>query len=209
MVELNTLLMFSSAIIVLLIAPGPNMAFVVAHGIRYGWRGGVCAALGIGAADLVLTALTAAGVSALALTWPPTLNLIRLAGACYLLYMAWRALAGGRAALTQGAPQTSLAAVWARSTLNSLFNPKALLFFLVFLPQFVDPGKGQLARQLTVLGITLTLISTVFHAVLGAAGGAISKLLAGGANSARWQARGVAALLTALAVRLALSLELS
>ena len=186
MIETSTLWMFSCAILVLMIAPGPNMAFVIAHGIRYGWRGGVCAALGIGAADLVLTALTAAGVTALVLQWPPAINLIRLAGAAYLLHMVWKALASERGVAHQTAAQKSLGAIWTRSLLNSLLNPKALLFFIVFLPQFVEVSKGQLSRQLIVLGVTLALISTVFHAVLGSAGGVISRLFSVNAHTARW-----------------------
>lgn len=206
MIEPSTLWMFSCAILVLMMAPGPNMAFVIAHAVRYGWRGGMCAALGIGAADLVLTALTAAGVTALVLQWPPTINLIRLGGAAYLLHMAWKILASARGVAHETVAQKSLGGVWMRSLLNSLLNPKALLFFMVFLPQFVDASKGHLSRQLVVLGVTLTLISTVFHAVLGSAGGVICRLFAANAHTARWRSWCIAAVLAALALRLALEL---
>lgn len=69
-VDLATLSLFSAAAGLLLLSPGPNMAFVVAHGVSHGWRGGVAAALGIATADLVLTALTAAGVTAVVSGWP-------------------------------------------------------------------------------------------------------------------------------------------
>ena len=86
---------------------------------------------------------------------------------------------------------------------NSLLNPKALLFFMVFLPQFVDVGKGPVSQQLIVLGGVLTVISIVFHAVLGVAGGTVNRLMAGNKTASRWQSRGLAFVLVLLAIRLA------
>ena len=148
-------------------SPGPNMAFVLAHGASYGWRGGVAAALGISAADLVLTALTAAGVTAAIAQWPPSFDLIRWAGVFYLLWMAWKALRVRATGPLHTALQASLMSVFMRAMLNSLLNPKALLFFMVFLPQFVVPGSSSVARQIVTLGLVLTLIATFFHIALG------------------------------------------
>lgn len=208
MIDLATLMMFSTAVIVLMMSPGPNMAFVIAHGVSYGWRGGVSAALGIAAADVVLTTLTAAGVTAIVVKWPPAINLIRIAGAAYLLHMAWKALRNRNVLQTGTATHKSLGSVWVHSMMNSLFNPKALLFFVVFLPQFVDAGKGSIAQQLIVLGGILTVISIVFHSILGIAGGAINKLFSGSEKAARRQSWCMAFVFTALAIRLVLSLDL-
>ena len=87
--------------------------------------------------------------------------------------------------------------------LNSLLNPKALLFFLVFLPQFVRPEAGPIAMQLMVLGGVLTVIAGVFHVLLGCFGGALSRFLARRSNSAWLQKWGLATVLMLLAVRLA------
>ena len=203
-VDFATLSLFSAAAGLLLLSPGPNMAFVVAHGVSHGWRGGVAAALGIAAADLVLTALTAAGVTAAVAGWPPAFDLIRWAGVGYLLWMAggaWR-----RPGLLQAgeAGRGSLASVAARAMWNSLFNPKALLFFMVFLPQFVDAGKGRVTEQLLVLGCVLAAIAAVFHAALGALGGAVHRLVPNHPRAARWRGRGMALVLSLLAARLAL-----
>ena len=199
-----TLSVFTAAVLLLLMSPGPNMAFVLAHGVRHGWRGGAAAAGGIGTADVVLTALTATGITAVVTRWPLALDAIRWAGALYLLWMAWKALQSrpGLAPQSGASHQATLASVWWRATLNSLLNPKALLFSLVFLPQFVDPARGPVGLQLAVLGAVLTLISTVFHAALGVLGGAATRRLAQHAGASPWPSRLLALVLALLAVRL-------
>ena len=91
MVALSTLSLFLLAVLVLMLSPGPNMAFVLSHGMALGPRGGLAAALGIAAADLVLTLLTASGVTALLAAWAPMFDLLRYLGALYLLWLAWQA----------------------------------------------------------------------------------------------------------------------
>ncbi len=205
MIALTTLSIFAAAVMLLLLSPGPNMAFVMAHGITYGPRGGVATALGIAVADLILTVLTATGITALVMAWAPAFDLIRYAGAAYLLWMAVKALRQPLALKEAVVTQASLRSVFVRAMLNSLLNPKALLFFMVFLPQFVDPGKGGVARQLLVLGLVLTVIATVFHALLGAAGGTVRRFLSRHPKAATLQSRGLAAVLVLLALRLVLT----
>ncbi|HAT29760.1 MAG TPA: lysine transporter LysE, partial [Janthinobacterium sp.] len=182
---------------------GPNMAFVIAQGVAYGARGGAVAALGIGAADLVLTALTAGGMSAVLNAWPPAFDLIRYAGVVYLLHLAWKAVRP-RSAAGVGVAQLSLRTVFLRALLNSLLNPKALLFFMVFLPQFVDAGRGAVAAQLLILGGVLSVISTVFHALLGGMGGAARRFLGRHPRAAGAQPYALATVLLLLAIRLVL-----
>lgn len=202
MIEFSTLLIFAAAVMLLLLSPGPNMAFVVAHGVTHGWRGGMAVALGIGAADLILTALTASGVTAAIHAWPPSFDLIRYAGAAYLLWMAFNAWRQPGRLGAANAPQRAFGSIAVRAMLNSLLNPKALLFFVVFLPQFVDPRKGPVAEQLVALGCVLTAISTVFHALLGSMGGVLQRFLARHAGAAALQSRGLASVLVLLAIRL-------
>ncbi len=162
------------------------------------------AAWGIAAADLLLTLLTASGVTAIVAAWPPAFDLLRYAGVLYLLHLAYQALRRRPAQAAAAAERISLATVFARSMLNSLLNPKALLFFMVFLPQFVDLGRGPVAQQLIVLGCVLTLISTVFHALLGWIGGAAGRLLARRPALGRMQPYALATLMLLLALRLVL-----
>ena len=201
----STLVLFAGAVLLLMMSPGPNMAFVMAHGASFGWRGGIAAALGIGAADLVLTALTAAGLTAVIAQWPPSFDLIRVAGAAYLLWMAYKAIRTPPVLPTSSTLHVSLISVFVRAMLNSLLNPKALLFFMVFLPQFVERGTSQVTQQLVMLGLALTLIAIVFHSALGLLGGVISGLASRHLRFARWQSRGMAIVLAVLAVRLTLT----
>ncbi|WP_242175492.1 MULTISPECIES: LysE family translocator [unclassified Pseudomonas] len=204
MIDFTTLLMFSGAVLLLLLSPGPNMAFVISHGMSDGWRGGVASSLGICVADVLLTVLTASGVTALVASWPPSFDVIRYAGVVYLLWLVVKTLQNRARLDTARVKRVRLSRVFVQALLNSLLNPKALLFFLVFLPQFVRPEAGSIAVQLLVLGGVLTLIAGVFHALLGIFGGALSRVFAGNAQSARLQKWGLASVLMLLAARLAL-----
>lgn len=188
----------------LLLSPGPNMAFVLAHGVAYGASGGAAAALGITAADLILTVLTATGITAIVAAWTPALDAIRYAGAAYLLWMAYQAWSRRVGMHHDVKRETSLTEVFVRAMLNGLLNPKALLFFMVFLPQFVDPGHGAITTQLIVLGCVLAAIAAVFHVALGAGAGPLNRMLSGRSTAVRLQSRALAVVLALLALRLVL-----
>ncbi|MEO5559097.1 MAG: LysE family translocator [Dokdonella sp.] len=163
----QTLLLFVAACCGLLLSPGPNMALVVSHGLAYGPRGGVAVAAGIVIADLVLTVLVVVGVAAMLAALPESLDALRFAGAAYLMWLARKSLRRRDRYELPAAPPRSTRAIVQLSVFISLLNPKALLFFMVFLPQFVEPKRGQVTLQLTVLGGLLSAIAFVFHAVLG------------------------------------------
>jgi threonine/homoserine/homoserine lactone efflux protein len=202
MPDAASLYLFVIAAALLLIVPGPNMAFVTSHALAHGWRAGVAAALGISLADLLLTLLVSAGMGAVVMSWAPAFDLLRLAGACYLLWMAWQALTAptGESAVLR--PLGSIRKTFVRATLNSLLNPKGLLFFMVFLPQFVTVGNASVTVQLVMLGVLLTLISLVFHTVLALCAATLRKRLNGGPALRRWGSYGFAGMMTALAARL-------
>lgn len=200
MIDLATLAVFSGAVLLLLLSPGPNMAFVVSHGVTHGWRGGMASALGIGVADVLLTALTATGVTALVASWPPSFDVIRYAGVVYLLWLVFKTLQKRPVPNAGHIDRVPLGRVFLQAMLNSLLNPKALLFFVVFLPQFVRPEAGDIAVQLMVLGGVLTVIAAVFHGLLGIFGGALSRFFARRSQGAWLQKWGLATVLTVLAV---------
>jgi len=202
----STLVLFMGTTLALFLSPGPNMAFVLSHAVAMGPRGGLAVALGIGVADVVLTVLTATGVAGLVAAWPPALGMLRVGGAAYLLWMAWNAWHHPGQLTVKATGAQSLAQVCRRSALNSLLNPKALLFFIVFLPQFVEPSATPVAVQLALLGAVLTLTSVVFHGLLGLVGGrvaqALSQRLTQHPKLAQAQGRLLATVLGALALRL-------
>ncbi|QJI29784.1 LysE family translocator [Pseudomonas sp. ADAK18] len=204
MIDCATLAVFAGSVLLLLLSPGPNMAFVISHGVTYGWRGGVASGLGISVADVLLTALTATGVTAVVASWPPAFDLIRYAGVMYLLWLVFKTLQKTPGLDTSQVTRVRLSEVFVRAMFNSLLNPKALLFFMVFLPQFVKPEAGSIALQLVQLGLILTLISGVFHGVLGIFGSAVSRFFSASSRTSGLQKWGLATVLMALALRLML-----
>ena len=206
-VDSATLWLFSTAVLVLLASPGPNMAFILSHGMAFGPRGGVAAAAGIGCADLVMTLLTTLGVTAAVVAWPPSFDVLRYAGTAYLLYIAFNALktssqGSGAAKLLEG----SVLKVFVKAIGGSLINPKPMLFFMVFLPQFVNPQRGPVASQLLVLGMTLAVLAFVVHTILGVGAGYLGRnaqpFLLRYPQVARLQRWGMAAAMTSLATYL-------
>jgi len=204
MPDATNLYLFIVAALLLLIVPGPNMAIVTSHAVAHGWRAGLAAALGITLADVLMTIMVSAGLGVLVMSWAPAFDLLRWAGACYLLWLAWQALKTPPADTDTQATQTSMRKIFARATLNSLLNPKALLFFMVFLPQFITEGTGSVTSQLMLLGLLLALIALIFHSLLGFCAGRLHGRLREGMVSKRLGAYSFAAVMTALAARLLL-----
>ena len=215
MIDFATLMLFLLAVLTLFLSPGPNMAFVMSHGMAYGPSGGLAAAVGIGSADVVLTALTATGVTAMVFAWSASFDVLRTAGAAYLLWLAIKTMRSPAHALVSGvsgvsgsspsAANLAFHTIAKNAMLGSLLNPKALLFFMVFLPQFVDPAAGNITAQLVTLGLTLSVASVVFNCTLGAFSGQLGKLLQRHPRAAAFQKWLMASVLAALAVRLLLT----
>jgi threonine/homoserine/homoserine lactone efflux protein len=204
MIDLPTLSVFLLAVFTLFLSPGPNMAFVLSHGIAFGPRGGFAAALGITIADLILTLLTATGITALVAAWPPSFDALRYLGAIYLVWLAIQAIRNPGKAVVTRRDDASFARIVGTAILNSLLNPKALLFFMVFLPQFVIESRGDVTLQLTVLGCTLSLAALLFNSVLGVFSGRIGDMLNRGGRALKYQRWFLCSLLLALAIRLLL-----
>lgn len=178
------------------------MALVVSQGLANGSRGGLAVASGIVVADLVLTGLVAAGVAAVLAAWPPFFDLLRYIGAAYLVWLAINSLRQRR---TDGLPSTqtqSMTSIVRLSVITSLFNPKALLFFLLFLPQFVEPARGSVPFQLIVLGTVLTILAFIFHATLGTMSAMARNWADGQGPGIKWLARMQAAVFLGIALRL-------
>jgi threonine/homoserine/homoserine lactone efflux protein len=204
MIDTGTLSLFVLAVLALFLSPGPNMAFVLSHGLAHGTRGGFAAAIGISAADLVHTLCAATGVTALVAAWPPSFDVLRYAGALYLLWLAWHALNPSRVRSAAEAQPAGLGRIVRMALLNNLVNPKALLFFMVFLPQFVNPSRGHVTLQLLVLGVVLSAMALVFNTVLGAFSGQIGRRLQARPGAAKFQRGFLAFVMAGLALRLLL-----
>ncbi|WP_339532601.1 LysE family translocator [Pseudomonas mucidolens] len=204
MPDSTNLYLFIVAALLLLIVPGPNMAIVTSHAVTHGWRAGLAAALGITLADVLMTVMVSAGLGALVMSWAPAFDVLRWAGAGYLMWLAWQALRTPPSDTETQPTQASLRKILVRATLNSLLNPKALLFFMVFLPQFVSVGTSSVTLQLMFLGLLLALIALVFHSLLGFCAGRLHTSLRKGSIHKRLGSYCFAAVMTVLAARLLL-----
>ena len=154
--------LFLIASALLALAPGPDIVYVLTRGIAQGRRAGFAAALGFATGVIFHTALAALGIAALIRSSEVAFSLVRYAGAAYLVYLGIRALMS-RSAFQLG-KDGSLIAVWAvyrQSVIGNVLNPKVTLFFLSFLPQFINVNAGHIELQMVLLG-ALFMMQTVF-----------------------------------------------
>ena len=205
--EWPVFLTFVAAGLALNIVPGADMTFIIAAAARGGRRDGVTASLGVGAGALVHVLAAALGLSAILASSQALFNLIKWAGAAYLLWIAFSLVRrrGGEGA--EGAPRPPSGGwrLFRAAMLVNLLNPKVALFFLAFLPQFVDPQAAAPALQILALGLWFDFAGTLVNVVVAlAAARTAARLrhLAWIGRAARWAA---ATAMGALAVQLALS----
>jgi threonine/homoserine/homoserine lactone efflux protein len=174
--EPSTIALFVVAAVALLVTPGPAVLYIVARSVEQGRWAGLVSALGVHVGTLVHVAAAALGLSALLVSSALAFNVVKYLGAVYLVYLGIRRLlAPAAAAESAAAPPRSLRRLFAQGIVVNILNPKTALFFLAFLPQFVDPARGQVGGQILVLGlmfVVLGVVSDGLYAVLaGAAGG--------------------------------------
>ena len=187
------------------IVPGADMTFIIASAARGGRRDGIVAALGIGAGTLVHICLAALGLSAILASSQTAFNLIKYAGAAYLLWIAFSLVRSGGSVPGEAAPRARPARLLRAAMLVNILNPKVALFFLAFLPQFVDPAARFPALQILCLGLWFDIAGTLVNIVIAlAAAGAAGRLreVAWLGRAARWFA---ATIMGALALQLALA----
>lgn len=170
---------FLSAALVVQLVPGPGMLFIVANGIAGGPRAGVAAACGAATGMVFHTLAAALGLAALFAHAPAAYDVLRIAGAVYLLWIAIGHFRGAREATLDDDQRATRSAkrVFVRAWLNNLANPKVILFYLAFLPQFVTPAAGSVTLQLLALGFVFLLLGLIIDLVLGVFSGRIGDWL--------------------------------
>jgi threonine/homoserine/homoserine lactone efflux protein len=195
------------ACLILVVTPGPDMAFVLGQTLSGGARRGWAATAGVYAGVGVHILLAALGVAALVAANPALFNALRIAGALYLLWLGAQAL---RAALrspgAEGAvppPAITLGAAFRQGFVTNLLNPKVGLFFLAFVPLFVDPGRSPAWLQMLILGPLLPAIALPFYALLIPAAARMAARLRGG-RAGRWLDGAAGTLFVGLGVRMLL-----
>ena len=159
--------LFLVATLALNLTPGPDMLYVAARSIGEGRRAGIVSALGIAAGCLVHACLVAFGLSQVLRQAPLAYDAIRYAGAAYLLYLGVTSLVSRRQGLElPGAERASLRRVFWQGVVTNVLNPKVALFFLAFLPQFVDADAGHVTLQFLTLGLVFNVSGTIVNALV-------------------------------------------
>ena len=181
------------------------MTYVAARSLGQGRRAGLVSALGISAGCAVHIVAAALGVAVVLRAWPAAYVAIRLAGAAYLIYlgvgMLWNA---GRGEGLRPVADATDGDIFKQGVITNVLNPKVAMFFLAFLPQFIDPTRGPAGLQTLALGVTFNISGTLVNAAVAWLAGSARALLESRDGRA-WFQRVSGAILTALGLRLALA----
>jgi len=154
--------LFVVASTLLAIAPGPDVIYVLTRGIAQGRKAGFAAALGFASGCIFHTVLAAVGVAALIRSSEVAFDVVRYAGAAYLAWIGIQALRHRSAFSIEGASDAkALGTIYRQSVIGNMLNPKVTLFFLAFLPQFVDTEAGNVGLQMAILGAVFMAVTVV------------------------------------------------
>ena len=160
--------LFLAASWVLIITPGPDMMYVVTRGISQGKTAGMISAVGVTLGILVHTVFAAFGLAVILRTSALAFLAVKFAGAGYLIYLGLKAMKNkSDVTFNKRKSKASVRTIFVQGVLSNVLNPKIALFFLAFLPQFVDPGHGSASAQMVCLGLTFALCGIVFLVLLG------------------------------------------
>ena len=173
----GALAVFVAAALVLLVIPGPAVLYIVSQSISRGRLAGIVSMLGIQVGGLVHVAAAAAGLSALLVRSAVAFNVVKYAGAAYLVFLGLRRILGkDEAEDVPGArSEKSLRRLFAQGVVVNVLNPKTALFFFSFLPQFVDVDAGSVALQIATLGLVFILLAMVSDGLYALAAGSAAR----------------------------------
>ncbi|MBT5484936.1 MAG: LysE family translocator [Gammaproteobacteria bacterium] len=201
----ESLATFIVASLILSLAPGPDNIFVLTQSALYGKRPGIIITLGLCTGLIAHTTAVALGVAAIFLVSASAFTVLKLIGACYLLYLAWQAWKASASSLDNslGTTLPSAGALYRRGIIMNLSNPKIAIFFLAFLPQFADPAIGNMTFQLFILGAVFILVSLIIFCTIASLSGLIAEYFKRSKHTQTLLNRIAALVFTGLALRLA------
>ncbi len=205
----QTIALFMISALALNLTPGPAILFILSRSFGQGRAAAVASVFGLATASVIQAVAASFGLSALFLYSPLAFAIVKYCGAAYLVYLGVAGFLSGGLAAIAGRAETgcrrSLTKAYCQGLLTDLLNPKLLLFFFSFLPQFVDPARGEPSRQMLVLGLLFQVTGVPTNLAVALAGGSLAALIARRpfwASVQRWCSSGV---LIGLGLRLALS----
>jgi threonine/homoserine/homoserine lactone efflux protein len=193
--------------ILLNLAPGPDTAYILGRSMVQGRRAGVASALGIMVGSLGHTCAAALGLSAFLATSAWAFTAVKLIGGGYLIFLGIRMFLerGGPMHLQSGFRRTSTVAIFRQGILTNLLNPKVALFFLAFLPQFIDPTSTAKVAAFLLLGLTFVATGTLWCLTLAFFAAAIGKRLRHSQTVSQWLNKALGSLFVFLGARLAVA----
>jgi threonine/homoserine/homoserine lactone efflux protein len=206
MIEPTKFALFIAVSWALIIAPGPDMFYVITRGMAHGRKAGMLSAIGVICGILVHTTAAALGLTLIVQSSAFAFLLVKFAGATYLLYLgikAWR----DKSTFSLPSPTsvTNPRALFWQGMLSNVLNPKIAIFFLAFLPQFVDKGGSHIALQMVILGLTFAIMGLCFLLVVGYSSGTVGGWLTRRPHYAQYLQRLAGGILIGLGIRLALT----
>ncbi|MFY9338335.1 MAG: LysE family translocator [Methanosarcina flavescens] len=190
----------------LTLLPGPDILFVLTQSISQGGKAGIATASGLCTGVFVHTTAAALGISALVYKSALAFEIVKYAGAAYLLYLAWQALRES-GELISSAPvrETNAVALYKRGIFMNVLNPKVALFFLAFLPQFVNIDSGNIPVQMIFLGIIFMVQAWLIFSAISVFAGVVGEKIIQKPGIGRYIDWGKAGIFTFIGIKLALS----
>jgi len=206
MLDLGQTAAFLLAAGLITLAPGPDNMMVLGLGLSRGRRQGMVFGLGCALGCLSHTVLAAVGLSAAIAASVTLFSTLKICGGLYLAWLGFKAIRGhaGQAAAAGGAIE-SIRTLFFRGLVANAINPKVILFFLAFLPQFVDANKGPVGWQIIQLGVIFTAQAAVQFAAIGWFSGYVGRWLAGTPKAGQWLDRIAGGVFMVFGARLILS----
>jgi threonine/homoserine/homoserine lactone efflux protein len=204
-VDSTSYVVFVLAVLVVCVTPGPDMLYILTHGISQGTRAGLLSAVGMSAGMAFHTVAVALVVATLVRSSAAAYEVLRYAGAAYLLYLAWQSLRDSSGTDLDGSHEpVPLSTVFRRAAITNLLNPKIILFYLAFLPQFVSTSAGRPGLQLLVLGLTFTVLGLLVDCLIALLSGQIGRRLRKRPGSGSWLNRLAGMVFIGLAAKVAI-----
>jgi threonine/homoserine/homoserine lactone efflux protein len=170
-VDPHLLLAFVVTTMIAMVVPGPDMLFILGCGMRGGPRAGLLATAGVATSEAIHVAVAAAGLAALFAAVPVAFTVVKIAGAAYLIHLGVQAIRKRKSIPDESEGRVRRA--YLSGLLTNLLNPKMVTFTIAFLPQFVDPARGQIALQFAILGAIMIVFEFLVDGAVGVLAGRI------------------------------------
>jgi threonine/homoserine/homoserine lactone efflux protein len=177
MIGINNFPLFILTSIIIIMAPGPDFIYVTTRGVAHGKRAGALSALGISVGLLIHTLLAAFGLSAIIQTSRIAYQVIKYLGAGYLIFLGLKSLLTKDSLMNEDNKSSAKKNAFHQGVLTNVFNPKAIITFMAFLPQFVDIRINHPIAQFLFLGVILSLIAVIWFGIVGYFAGMIGSFV--------------------------------